>query len=142
MPRKSIISREIIDSITNSLRAGNYIQSACEYAGISHDAYYDWLAKAKDPESPAVFREFAAEVKKARATAEMRNVNNIQKAAQNGTWQASAWWLERSFPDRWGRKTTVTGPDNGPIQVEVTREDLTSRILSILEEDDDDGDDA
>lgn len=142
MPRKSIISEEIIDAVVNSLRAGNYILTACEYAGISNDAYYDWIERAKDPDAPELFHKFAAEVKKARAGAEMRNVNNIQKAAQNGTWQASAWWLERSFPDRWGRRTTLTGPDNGPIQVEVSREDLTNRIMTLLEEDSDDGDDA
>lgn len=25
----------------------------------------------------------------------------------SGTWQASAWFLERRFPDKWGKRTMV-----------------------------------
>ena len=30
-----------------------------------------------------------------------RNVALIMKAAQGGTWQAAAWWLERRHPTDW-----------------------------------------
>lgn len=33
------------------------------------------------------------------------------------------WRLERRFPDRWGRRRMeLTGPDGGPVQVEITEE--------------------
>ena len=32
------------------------------------------------------------------------DIMNIRKAADNGVWQASAWFLERSFPGKWGKK--------------------------------------
>jgi hypothetical protein len=31
----------------------------------------------------------------------------IQKAANEGTWQAAAWFLERTNPRKWGRHETV-----------------------------------
>lgn len=142
MSRPSIINDDIINKIEEALLAGNYILTACEWAGISKDAYYDWLHKGEDPEADDIYKRFADTVKKARAEAEVRNVANIQRAANSGTWQASAWWLERSFHERWGRKTELSGPNQGPIQVEVSREELTQRILELLGDEDEPEDDS
>jgi len=43
----------------------------------------------------------------------VRDVAIIAKAAAGGHWQAAAWRLERKFPDRWGRKTKLTGDGEG-----------------------------
>jgi hypothetical protein len=40
------------------------------------------------------FLEFLEAVEKARASAELRAVAQIQKAASEGTWQAASWYLE------------------------------------------------
>lgn len=103
-----------------ALNAGNTIQGACEYAGISTSAYQAWLTRADtetarrdthtdtpDPNPDHRDREegfvaFAAAVRKARADAKLRNVALIQRAAQGGA------VLERR---------TVTHPDG---RVEVT----------------------
>jgi hypothetical protein len=45
---------------------------------------------------------FLAAVKKAQADAVAANVQLIQIAAREGTWQAAAWWLERRHPDQYG----------------------------------------
>ena len=36
------------------------------------------------------------------------NVEMILTAAKSGTWQAAAWWLERTHPAEFGRKSDVT----------------------------------
>ena len=66
---------------------------------------------------------------KARADAEVRNVAYIRRAAQDPkTWQAAAWWLERSFPTRWGRQQKITqeitGKDGKAIEMVDPREIL------------------
>ena len=38
---------------------------------------------------------------------EMGHLNNINTAGSSGQWQASAWILERKFPDRYGKKDTI-----------------------------------
>ena len=43
-------------------------------------------------------------MKKAEKEAIARNVALIQRAAQEGNWQAAAWWLERKYFEDWGRK--------------------------------------
>jgi hypothetical protein len=47
--------------------------------------------------------QFWRDVKKAEARAENAAIQTIQKASEKN-WQASAWWLERKFKDRWGRQ--------------------------------------
>jgi len=45
----------------------------------------------------------------------------IQKAGQEGVWQASAWFLERSFPERWAKRDTarveLVGEGGGPVRI-------------------------
>jgi hypothetical protein len=60
---------------------------------------------------------------------------NIDNSAKNGTWQASAWILERKQPKKWGRydRTEITGADGGPIQINVSTEELERKVNRILE---------
>lgn len=114
--------------VIEALRAGNYMDTAAMYAGISKQTLYNWLAKGRDArekvanggiasDQEAKFIELVDAVEKARADAEVRNVHLIQQAAQGGTWQAAAWFLERSHPGKWARREKVehSGPEGGPI---------------------------
>lgn len=114
------------ERLLEALRAGNYIETACAYAGVSKSSFYNYLAQArkareKDGQPLSEHETWALElldaVEKARADAEVRNVHLIQQAAQGGTWQAAAWFLERSMPQKWARreKVEMSGPDGGPI---------------------------
>ena len=54
-----------------------------------------------------VLWRFWRDVKKAEAEAEAAAVLQIRKAANEGTWQAAAWYLERKFKDRWSRRDSI-----------------------------------
>lgn len=41
------------------------------------------------------------------ANAEFEHLKNINSAGRMGQWQASAWFLERKFPDKYGKKDTI-----------------------------------
>ena len=81
--------------LLTALAAGNTRQAACHYAAISDETFARWQRSSV---------EFVDAVKKAEADAEVRHVANIAKAAQDGQWQASAWWLERRRPDAYARR--------------------------------------
>ena len=68
------------------------------------------------------FMEFSEAVKKARAEAEGAHIKNIRKAADNGVWQASAWFLERSHPKKWGKRSQLdlVAENDEPVQFEIT----------------------
>jgi len=92
---KSKRTPEVREKILQLLRAGNYQQEAFMAAGISKSTFYDWMGEDSD---------FSDAVKRAESEATAFHVAQILKAAREGTWQASAWYLERKFPDRWGRQ--------------------------------------
>lgn len=152
-PKPITIQDPKFQRLVEALAAGNYMNVACEYAGIGETTVYRWLAEARD-EFAAVSQgrvpdkdkarvvELADAITNARAEAETRNVFLIQKAAKEGTWQAAAWWLERTSPKRWGRyvRTEVTGPDDGPVQLSVTASDLETKLAQLIQ-DASDGDD-
>lgn len=49
------------------------------------------------------FLRFKKDMEMARAQAEIESVQVVREAGRNGTWQAAAWYLERSFPQRWSK---------------------------------------
>jgi len=98
--------------ITDLLRAGNTRRTSCSVAGISEDTFARWLKDDAD---------FAESVKGAEETAVARNVALIQQAAQGGTWQAAAWWLERRRPDDFRVRNDVN--HSGGLKVQVVYSD-------------------
>lgn len=119
MGRPSKLTPERQKRIVDAIRAGNYVETAAEYAGIGKTTFYRWMEQGEQA-SHGIYREFRDAVMRARAEAEARSVALIQKAAPDD-WRAAAWWLERAFPDRWGprQKLEHSGPEGGPIPAEV-----------------------
>ncbi len=124
MSRPTKLSQEVSDQMCLLIRAGNYIETAAAFAGISKDTLYRWLRDGKRAKS-GVKRSFSDAVERALAEAEIRDVQRVAKASER-QWQAAAWRLERKFPDRWGRRDTlkqeVSGPEGAPVPVNVKSE--------------------
>lgn len=121
---------EVQERIVSAIRAGNYLETAAAYAGVTTQTLHSWRVRAtKERESIASgneareneskFLDFLDAVERARAEAEVRTVALIQQAAPN-SWQAAAWYLERSHPKRWARreKVEMSGPEGGPITLQ------------------------
>lgn len=133
--------------LLDAIRGGNYQETACAYAGIGASTFYDWLARGRavrdrvaDGEDLDVDSEDAAylalldDVEKARADAEVRAIAQINLASQD-SWQASAWWLERTMPTKYGRftRTEVSGPQGGPLTVShVSVDELAEALEQVL----------
>jgi len=135
--RPTKLTPEVKDRIVNAIRGGNYQEVAARFAGINEATFYRWMQKGEGDDAPEPYREFRKEVESAKAVAEVRSVALIQKAAGDGSWQAAAWYLERTNPSRWGRKQVValTGEDGGPVRVEqVTPEEANRRLVEHLDE--------
>lgn len=126
------LTPDVQKKICDAIRAGNYIETAASYAGIGRSTLYQWMKRGRaNKKGDRVYVEFVFEIEKALAEAEVRDVARIAAAAEF-QWQASAWRLERKYPERWGRKSTVQFDNDKP-----TNESLTSLITQSLVGDED-----
>lgn len=100
------------------IRAGNYYKHVAQYLGIAESTFYRWLQEGEKAKH-GLKREFFEAIKKAEAEAIARNVALIQKSAQEGNWQAAAWWLERRYPEEWGRKDKMDIHTEGGLVIRI-----------------------
>jgi predicted DNA-binding protein (UPF0251 family) len=151
MARPTKLTPQLIEEISNWLKLGYYQEDAAVMVGISPSTYYEWMKRgekaiekedqkmlnppltsndvelaasqaAEEGEIVNLYSEFSEAVKKARAEAEGAHIRNIRRASDNGVWQASAWWLERSFPKKWGKRSSleIGGEGGEPIKFQIS----------------------
>jgi transposase-like protein len=134
--RKTKLTLELTEIICESLEAGNYVKTACLAAGISEETYYKWIKRGEEAKRKNKFSEFLESIKEAKAKGEERHVYLISKAGER-YWQASAYLLERMYPDRWGKQTKmemehsgeVKQEHKGKVDIEITPIDEFNRIM-------------
>ncbi len=136
MARQSKLTPETQKKIVDAISEGNYLETAAAIGGVSATTFFRWLQEGEQA-AAGLKREFWEAVKKAEAEAEALRVSRISKAGKDGNWQADAWYLERRYPDRWGKRIQqeVTGKDGGPLEYvqrvqELTDSELERIILS------------
>lgn len=99
MARPSKYNPATAKKITDAIKVGATYRLACDYAGITEETFSQWRKK---------YPEFSELVKEAEGSAAIKWLALIDKAAQDGTWQAAAWKLERRYPESYGRTVTDT----------------------------------
>lgn len=138
------IRPEVQDQIVNAVTAGNYLETAAEYAGVSRATLFEWLAKGRqareaidnqqDPgPNGEMYANFSDAVAQAQAGAEIQAVALVRRAALD-SWQAAAWWLERSKPRRYGRwdRQEITGADGAALKIDLSTQ--REKALELLDE--------
>lgn len=118
------LDAELIERAHKLISEGHYAVTVCAYLGISEAIYYKWIQKAKEDQlnkKRSIYVEFFESINEAEAKAEMRHLQNIVKASADGTWQASAWYLERKHKAKWSTKQEVqlSGDEEKPIKVNL-----------------------
>ncbi|MEM7481072.1 MAG: hypothetical protein AAF481_07840 [Acidobacteriota bacterium] len=126
--RRSKLTPEVQEKVVSAIRAGNYAAVAAAYAGIGESTFYAWLAKGREAKSGA-YREFLEAVKRAESEAEVRAVAIVQKHMEDN-WAAGMTFLERKFPQRWGRRDRLS--------VDVEPRTALASLLGVSPEDLDD----
>jgi len=138
---KSKLTEARIQAICKAIEIGMTQERAATLAGISKDTFYRWKSTGEKAKS-GLYLTFSDSLKKANVVAEVRHLNNILKHAMGGSkivetrtttsangsvtniitkkealgsWQASAWYLERKHPDMYGRNRITETEDNQPL---------------------------
>jgi len=95
MPRQtSKYTPERVKRVLEAISAGTARCHAAAYGGIDHDTLNNWEKR---------YPEFKTQVLEAESRAVVAAVVHIRKAGQDGDWRADAWWLERRYPEEYGR---------------------------------------
>jgi transposase len=112
-------------AIIRKIREGSYIEVAARSNGIAPKTFYEWMkrgeaegAEEHDPE----YHEFANAVRDAEAAGEAKAAKQILEQGKADA-KHLQWWLERKYPERWGRREAVDVTSKGqPLRtIEVVR---------------------
>jgi hypothetical protein len=127
--RKTKLTPEVQDKIIQALGVGAIHEHACQYAGISHECFYNWLRLGATGRQP--FADFSEAVKGAEGKAVVGWLAHIETAARAGNWQAAAWKLERRYAKGYGR--SMADADAAPatdihVHIHTARERLSTRL--------------
>jgi len=133
MGRPTKLTPTITALIATLIEDGNYAETAAEAAGIHRATFHTWMKKG-DQQTSGQYKTFHDTIKKAQAKAETHHLNTITTAANNGTWQAAAWWLERTRPHQYAKRTIHQGDQTNPIHHTHTRQTLTNHLLETLQQ--------
>lgn len=120
---------QTIERLIQAIGAGLTIEDACVYGDIHKSTFYDWIQ---------TYPDFSDAVKTAEVKAKMRRILRIELAAQNGAWQADAWYLERKYPEEFGRKLTLqVAPEDAALlkRLGMTLEQAWKMLIQELAQD-------
>lgn len=113
MGRKPLLLEPAVREVfLQAIKLGMSNIKACEYAMIGITTLNNWLERARQDEEAGLSRDksiyvaFMTDLKKARAQMQYKHLSQIDVASYT-TWQASAWLLERRFPEEFGVKSDV-----------------------------------
>jgi hypothetical protein len=114
MARPTLLNRDdLIALFHENIRNGASLSTAANAAALGTSTVYAWLARAeelqyRDPQTlqstDRKFLEFRDATHHARATVELRALKIISDQIDQNNWKAAAWFLERSFPERWSNR--------------------------------------
>ena len=96
-----------IEKLLANIRNGMTKKIACTVADISTSTYYAWVKQGKEDEREGIDslqRKLAEDLPQAEALCELECLKII-KLAQQRDWHACAWYLERTRPARYARRT-------------------------------------
>lgn len=106
MGRPTKLTPPVERAIVSAIARGNTRKVAAEAVGINEATLYRWLQQGGGEHPVKLYREFREAITRAEAGAVMAAVGVVRFAGRTN-WQAMTWWLERRYPDEWGRKDRV-----------------------------------
>lgn len=89
---------ELVKQITDDIKEHTGRVNAAKRAGICYDTFCTWMKEK--PEFSEAVKEAEEEAK---GGMKDKAILTIAKAMDNGLWTAAAWWLERNYPDQYGK---------------------------------------
>jgi transposase len=95
----------MIEQYCDLLIQGQTVSRAAVLTGISESTIYRWLTLGKKEGAEPIYAELVERVTEATECSEFELLQRLRKAADKPEhWRATAWMLERRFPEKYGKK--------------------------------------
>ena len=115
--RPSKLSPEVTLRLYSAIRQGSYLEDACFFAGIDYSTFRRWMIRGEEAES-GEYRELYLSVKRLEASVAVELVGEWR--AKMDSWRSIAAFLEKRFPERFGRRRVeIAGEGGGPIEIDL-----------------------
>jgi transposase len=98
-------------AILAAVGAGATYELAAKAGGITYETFNEW--RKADP-------QFSEAIARVEYEAALSRLNMIAAAARDD-WKAAAWWLERRFPESYGRQVRAQVDHGGQIKIRIER---------------------
>lgn len=107
---KPLLTPELQAEIVNLLTVGVTIEDTCASVGIDKGTYYNWCKRGERArKGDEIYCDFFNAVTRARVAARKAAIALIRRSIQDGNSDDAKWYLERSDPERWGKRTYIEG---------------------------------
>lgn len=110
-----------VDDLLQNIESGLTRERACMLVGITGRTLRSWLKEGREDIEQELNTEKAALVERldrAEVAFEKVHLENIALASAK-RWEASAWLLERKWPESYGRRFTVSPPSEESDSIRV-----------------------
>jgi hypothetical protein len=126
--RPTKLTPEVQQEIGQNIIDGLSFADSAEMAGITYETFNNWMKEGKTA-SEGIYFQFFQYIKTCEMEGKKENIRIIREAGRNGNWPASAWLLERRYPDEFGRKDRLSADLNnkhsGQIKLELNVDDCS-----------------
>jgi transposase len=103
--RPQKITYELIYKICEDIARGFSYDQAALNNGISASTFFRWMRKGKELDAEQIYKDLVRLVDVASEFSEAEALQLIRsEAIMSRNWKASAWFLERRFPEKYGKK--------------------------------------
>jgi len=106
MPRPSKLTPKLQDKVVAAVRAGSSPEGAAQYAGIDRSTFYRWMERGRRTRT-GPYKKFRDAIDKAKADLETMLAAKIIKGINEGQLDLAIPFLERRYPELWGRRDAV-----------------------------------
>ena len=130
MKKIAKFNEKTIEIILKARESGLNQKECAEVAGINESTLYKWLNKGKKAKR-GKYRDFYNDFQMAKNKNKLFHLKKIHEAE---AWTASAWYLERVYPEEFGRKDRVDLKHKAQVEVSKTVKEA-EEYFKQLEED-------
>jgi hypothetical protein len=134
------LTRELIAQIADVVRAGNYLDTAARYCGVTRASFHEWMKRGHE-QTRGLYRDFLDALERAQAEADVRDHANITKAGARD-WRASAEHLRLRHPQRYAKKQIDVGNADGKAFGVSVTDTVEASLLAVFRKLADGGDDG